>query len=179
MRSFKIADLKILNEMPKADSAEWLVNAERAINFLKANAANDEIVIYATGHNVLIHGVLALEGKVTPPDGVDLQDGNIPMPDDSWSIQRVSGGGEGHRMYLEPPLSWGSRSLVGGEKLIFRRHFTGVAEGPSPIELSQKLVHSLDLYFVQERGAYSRLDSRGDIEDVIKVIQLNSGSTQD
>jgi hypothetical protein len=149
------------------------------VNYLKANATNDEIVIYASGSCVLIHGALALKSKATPADGADLQDSNIPMPDDSWSIQRVWGGGEGHRMYLEAPLSSGSKSLVGGEKLIFRRPFTGVTEGPSPIELSQKLVHSLDLHFVHERGAYCRLDSRGDIEDVIKVIQLNKGSTWD
>lgn len=179
MRSFKLADLTAVNETPKVDFAEWLVSAEGGINFLKANATNDEIVIYTIGRNILIHGVLALKGKVTPADGADLLEGNIPMPDDSWTIQRVWGGGEGHRMYLEPPLSSGSKSLMGGEKLIFRRHFTGVAEGPSPIELSQKLVHSLDLHFVQERSAYCRLDSRGDIEDVIKVIQINKGSVRD
>ena len=67
----------------------------------------------ASGSHVLIHGVLALQGKVTPPDGADLQDGNIPMPDDSWAIERVWGGEEGHRMYLEAPLSSGSKSLKG------------------------------------------------------------------
>ena len=127
----------------------------------------------------MIHGALALKSNVTPADGADLQDSDMPMPDDSWTIQRVWGGGEGHRMYLEAPLSSGSKSLVGGEKLIFRRPFIGVADGPSPIELSQKLVHSLDLHFVHERSAYCRLDSRGDIEDVIKVVQLNKGSMWD
>jgi len=179
MRTFKIADLKAINELPKGNSAQWLGDAEGAVCFLKTNAINDEIVIYASGSHVLIHGVLALQGKVTPPDGADLQDGNIPMPDDSWAIERVWGGGEGHRMYLEAPLSSGSKSLMGGEKLIFRRHFSGVAQGSSPIELSQKLVHSLDLHFVQERSAYCRLDSRGDIEDVIKVVQLNKESVRD
>lgn len=179
MRPFKIADVKAINEIPKAEAAKWLADAEGAGNFLKANATNDEIVIYASGSSVLIHGALALKGKVAPADGADLQDSNIPMPDDCWAIQRVWGGGEGHRMYLEAPLSSGSESLVGGEKLIFSRHFTGVAEGPSPIELSQKLVHSLNLHFVHERSAYCRLDSRGDIEDVIKVVQLKKGSTWD
>lgn len=179
MRPFKIAELKSLTELPARDTARWLTDAEGSVSYLKANATNDEIVIYASGSCVLIHGALALKSTVTPADGADLQDSNIPMPDDSWTIQRVWGGGEGHRMYLEAPLSSGSKSLIGGEKLIFRRPFTGVAEGPSPIELSQKLVHSLGLHFVRERNAYCRLDSRGDIEDVIKVIQLNKGSTWD
>jgi len=179
MRPFKITELKALNEIPKADPASWLVSAEDSVAFLKANSANDYIVIYASGSSVLIHGVLALKEKVTPADGADLQNSNIPMPDDSWCIQRAWGGGEGHRIYLEAPLSFSSKSFQGGEKLIFRRPFTGVTQGPSPIELSQKLVHSLDLHYLSERNAYCRLDSRGDIEDVIKVVQLNKGSTWD
>ena len=43
-------------------------------------------------------------------------------------------------------------------------------KGRRPIEISQKLVHSLDLYFVEERNAYCRLNKKGDIEDVIRVI---------
>ena len=179
MRPFKIAELKKINELPSNDSQSWVVDAEGSIAFLRLNSENDDIVIYASGSSVLIHGVLASTAKLTPPDGKDLQDNNIPMPDDSWRIQQVWGGGEGHRMYLEAPLSSSSKSFQGGEKLIFRRSFAGVTEGPSTIELSQKLIHSLDLHYMPERTAYCRLDSRGDIEDVIKVTQLNKGSTWD
>ncbi len=179
MRPFKIAELNKINELPSNDSQSWLVDAEGSIAFLRLNADNDDIVIYASGSSVLIHGVLASTAKLTPPDGKDLQDNSIPMPDDSWRIQQVWGGGEGHRMYLEAPLSSSSKSFQGGEKLIFRRSFAGVTEGPSTIELSQKLIHSLDLHYTPERTAYCRLDSRGDIEDVIKVTQLNKGSTWD
>lgn len=177
MRPFKLTDLKKINELPVDDSQRWLINAESSIDFLKLNSESDEIVIYANGSSVLIHGVLAPTAKVTPPDGKDLQDNNFPMPDDSWRIQQVWDGGEGHRMYLEEPLSSSSKSFKGGEKLIFRRSFTGVTEGPSTIELSQKLIHSLDLHYVPKRTAYCRLDAKGDIEDVIKVTQLNKGST--
>lgn len=177
MSHFKIADLEKLIRVPEEDSAGWLTAAEDSIKFLKANSTNDEIVIYASASSVLIHGVLAPKVKVTPPNGEDLQNHNMPMPDDGWIIQRVWGGEDGHRIYLEPPLSSGGESFVGGEKLIFRRSFDGVSDGPSPIELSQKLVHSLGLYFVPERKAYYRLDSKGDIEDVIKIIQENKGTT--
>lgn len=108
-----------------------------------------------------------------------MQNNNIPMPDDSWHIEQAWGGGEEHRIYLEAPLCSSSKSFQGGEKLIFRRSFTGVTEGPSLIELSQKLIHSLGLHYMPERTAYCKLDSRGDIEDVIKVTQLNKGSTWD
>lgn len=38
------------------------------------------------------------------------------------------------------------------------------------MELSQKLVHALDLHFIPERSAYCRLDEDGDVVEVIKVI---------
>jgi hypothetical protein len=59
--------------------------------------------------------------------------------------------------------------LRDGEKLIFRRSFA--ATSGSRIELSQKLVHALDLHYVEERTAYCRLDENGDLLDVIKVVE--------
>lgn len=172
MQRFDERAFREIARVPDAGKAEWLLRAEDSIAFLKGNAQRDEIVIYAVADAVLIHGVLAPTEQITPADQADLLNASI-MPDNSWCIQRVWGGGEGHRIYLEPPLSHpGCKSLIGGEKLIFRRSFTGVAEGPAPVELSQKLVHSLDLYWVEERSAYCRLDKRGDIEDVIRVIRL-------
>ena len=175
-------DERAFREIARAQGAgksEWLLRAEDSIAFLKGNVQRDEIVIYAISDAVLIHGVLAPTEQVTPADQADLLNAYI-MPDNSWCIQRVWGGGEGHRIYLEPPLSHpGCKSLVGGEKLIFLRSFTGVTDGPAPVELSQKLVHSLGLYWVEERSAYCRLDQRGDIEDVIRVIWLKGPKAED
>jgi len=179
MQRFDEKAFRDIARAPSAGKAEWLLRAEDSIAFLKGNAQRDEIAIYATAGAVLIHGVLAPTDQVTPADQADLLNAYI-MPDNSWCIQRAWIGGEGHRIYLEPPLSHpGCKSLVGGEKLIFRRSFSGVAEGPSPVELSQKLVHSLDLYWVEERSAYCRLDKRGDIEDVIRVIWLKGPEAQE
>lgn len=180
MRRLKVTDLEAISKLP-ADpmSGAWLVGAEDSIQFLRDNALNDEIVIYASAKCVLVHGALALRRKLTQESVSELQHRNIPMPDDSWRIQQVWGGGRGHRMYLEPPLESVADSLVGGEKLIFRRSFTGVGRGPAPIELSQKLIHSLELHFVPERSAYCRLDSRGDIEDVVRVIHVDPDSDWD
>ena len=179
MQPFKLTDLEAISRVPDSRSVSWLVDAEDSIEFLRRNAENDEIVIYARTKCALIHGVLALKRRLTPDEISRLQHCKIPFPDDSWRIQQAWGGGRGHRMYLEPPLASVAESLAGGEKLVFRRSFTGVDRGPSPIELSQKLVHSLDLHFVPERSAYCRLDSRGDIENVIKIIRLNQDSDWD
>jgi hypothetical protein len=47
-----------------------------------------------------------------------------------------------------------------------------VHKGPAPIEVSQKLVHPLDIHYIPERNAYCRLDGNGDIEDVIRIMTL-------
>lgn len=173
MIRFKQSELEALSECPSTGSSAWLAGAEDSVSYLKANAESDETVIYASARSVFVHGVLAPTFKVTPPDVHNLQHGSFPMDDACWTIQRAWGGGEGHRMYLEPPLC-DSKAFENGEKLIYRRSFHGVQQGSTPIELSQKLVHSLDLYFVPERSAYCRLDRRGELEDVIKIIQRES-----
>ena len=165
--------LKAISQAPAAGEAEWLVAAEDSVAFLKENAQSEETVIYASGPATLIHAVLAPLKQVTPADQKDLMHAFV-QTDESWAIQRCYGGGEGHRVYLEAPLRSG-KSLSGGEKLVFRRSFDGVQKGESPVELSQKLVHALGLHFVSERNAYCRLDERGDIEDVIRLIRTELG----
>jgi hypothetical protein len=167
MARFKVTSLRAINDIPLADPSKWLHGVEDSIRFLVDHAQQEEVLIYASGAHVLVHGVLAPAANLNPPDSNDLQHSMFPGQEDGWVIQRVYGGGKGHRMYLELPLR--SKSFVGGEKLIFRRTFEGVQKGRASIELSQKLVHSLGIYFVPERNAYCRLDEQGDIEDVIRV----------
>lgn len=157
--------------IPDENRLEWLENAEQSVEILKDNLKADEIVIYASGPNMLIHSVLTANELLDPPDHADLDRAYI-MPDDSWIIQRAYGGGEGHRVYLQPPLDHpGCQSLVGSEKLVFVRSFEGVKDYEPTIEISQKLVHALGLHFMDERNAYCRLNDRGDIEPIISVYQ--------
>jgi hypothetical protein len=166
--------VKALSDMPVEKRAEWLSSAECAIEFLKENALSDHVVLYASLPHVLIHSVLVPLSAVDPPDQEDLEHMSVDVGN-SWIIQRSYGGGEGHRVYLEPPLSFpGCKSLVGGEKLIFKRHFEGMRNYKAPIELSQKLVHCFGLHYLAERHAYCRLDDRGDLEDVITVLSGRS-----
>jgi hypothetical protein len=143
-RRFNIAALKALAQVPTESEAAWLVGAEDSVAFLKENAQSEEVVIYAVGPTALIQGVLAPFKLVTPADQDDLMH-DFLQSDRSWTIQKSYGGGEGHRVYLEAPLDTRGKSLSGGEKLLFRRSFTGVQKGESPIELSQKLVHAEEL----------------------------------
>lgn len=160
--------LKKLSVIPDADRASWLFSAKESIPFLKTNASSDHIAIYASMPCSWMMAALAPNANLTPIDREDLTQARIEL-DDTWVVQRSLGGGDGHRVYLEPPLAFGSNSLEGGEMLLFRRTFHGM-DGREPFELSQKLVHALGVFFVDHRSAYCRLDENGDLEDVINII---------
>jgi hypothetical protein len=160
--------LRNLSGPPGEETAEWLSSAEAAVEFLKTNSQSDTLVLYASMNAVLIHVVLAPLDALNPPNQEELGRDFI-MLDDSWRIQYVTGGGAPDRVSLAPPMHDHSKSLKAGEKLIFKRAFEGVR--PGTIEISQKLVHALDLHYMEERRAYCRLDSDGDIEDVIRIVE--------
>jgi hypothetical protein len=96
IRPFKLPDLLAVSNPTETGSGHWLVGAEDSIHFVRQNASNDEIVIYASTRGFLVHGVLGLTRKLTQESIAELQNRIIPMLDDSWSIQRVWGGGQGH-----------------------------------------------------------------------------------
>ena len=176
-RRLNIEALKAISYAPASDQDTWLIAAEDSVVFLNENVQSEEVVLYASGPATLVHAVLAPLKQVTPANHEDLGNAFLQL-DESWTIQKSYGGGEGHRVYLDEPLRSG-KSLAGGEKLVFRRSFHGVQKGDGEIELSQKLVHTLGLHFVLERNAYCRLDSRGDIEDVIRVIRIELGPSRE
>ena len=161
-RRFNIAALKALAQAPADKAASWIVGAEESVEFLKANTQSEEIVIYASGPAILIHGVLAPAQQVTPADQEDLMRGFV-QTDESWVIQKSYGGGEGHRVYLEPPLRHESKSLSGGEKLIFRRSFDGVQKGGADAVLAASIFHYGEYsvrqakLYMAERGIEVRL----------------------
>ena len=163
--------LRDISRLPKDDVHDWLERAQDGAAFLREICSGPEVLLYGRGPHALVHGVLVPTKNVCPPDKDDLLNSHV-MTDHTWCIQRVYGGNTPRRLYLEPPLtSEGGRTMEGGEKLIFRRPFAGVDSVKTPIEISQKLVHSLGLYFVDERHAYCRLDTKGDIQSVISVYE--------
>jgi len=172
MRRFDTRPLIALATAPEDQDDPWYKEAELAIQYMKANSESDEIVIYASAPFVLIVGALAPTDNVTPPDGEALQNLSL-FTDTTWRIERSWSSSEGHRVYIEAPFPEDSGSaLAGGEPLVIRRRLEGVHTGSTPIEISQKLVHCLDIHYVDERKAYCRLNDNGDIEDVIRILRL-------
>jgi hypothetical protein len=167
-----IDSLTKISKIPATGAAEWLSSAESSIEFIKENTQSERLVLFASMPHVLIHAVLAPLKNLDPPDQDDLSHDFIYI-DASWRIEHASGGGEPDRVYLAPALGSHGKTLKGGEKLFFKRSFSG--SDARPIELSQKLVHALDLHFIAERKAYCRLDADGDLEDVISIVGQSSG----
>lgn len=167
----EFAKLKALVESPPEDDGSWFGRGRDGVDYLIQNARSEHVVIYASGRTVLIHGVLAPSANVTPPDVDDLLRTQFGL-DDAWAVQKAYGGVEGYRMTLEAPMDTpGCKSLIGSEKLIFRRSFHGLDGYKPPTEISQKVVHALGLHFLESRNAYCRLDENGDLEDVITLFE--------
>ncbi len=166
-----IEELKRLAALPNSSPGAWLASAEDGVRFLKDHLQGDKTVLYASLNAVMIHGVLV---PVTGLNAIshDELSREFVAPDASWIIEHASGGGLSARVYLAPPLRHLGRSIEDGEKLVFKRSFAG-REGHTPVEISQKLVHALDLHFLEERNAWCRLDDGGDIVEVVKIVREN------
>jgi hypothetical protein len=166
-----LEQLKQLAEIPRQDAGPWLASAESGVEFLKEHLRSDTTVLYASLNAVMIHGVLVPLKHIDPADRKKLSHEFI-LPDDSWIIEHSSGGGQPDCVYLAPPLRRLGKPLDEGEKLVFKRSFAG-RRRDTPVEISQKLVHALDLHFIDERNAWCRLDEDGDLVDVITVVREN------
>jgi hypothetical protein len=161
--------LKLLAAMPQSDPAPWLEGAEEGVNFLRDHLQGELTVLYASLNAVYVHGVLVPEAVLEGIDHEELSR-EFVSPDSSWIIEHASGGGQPDRVYLDPPLRRLGERFKDGEKLVFKRSFSG-RKGPPPVEISQKLVHALDLHFIEERNAWCRLDDDGDIVEIIKIVR--------
>lgn len=169
----KISDALIrMAVAPSDDNAFslWLEqNDTRA--FLKSHVWQEELVIYAGFANTFMHAVLVPAALVNPPDVDDLMSWNFNTHG-SWGV--CYDFGEPPSVYIAPPLDHtGSATLNKGEKLVFSRFFEGRLGDSSYMEILQKFVHVSDLHYLEERGAFCRLDRHGDVENVVTIEKLS------
>jgi len=153
----------------KEDFDIWLEMGS-ALEFLRDNNQQDEFVVYASNHSAFIHAILVPASSLSPPDLDDLMSWSC-NPTSSWGIAvRFS---EPRSVWISPPLDHtGSQTLDNGEQLVFARHFDGRTGKKRYYEILQKFTHLFDLHYMEERHAYCRLDARGDVEDVIRIVEI-------
>jgi len=160
--------------LEKAAFESWL-RMDDAIAFLKDNAREKEFVMYASTGSALLHAVLVPEASVNPPDIEDLMRWNSPLS--SWGI--VATFREPASVSIVPPLhGTGSKTLNGGEPLVFGRSFEGRVGKKGYYEVLQKFTHLFDLHWLESRNAYCRLDKSGDVEDIIRVVEIPGRGTK-
>jgi len=150
----------------KDDFNKW-VQQNDVIPFLEKEIEDEEVIIYATIGHTYIHAVLIPNVELDKTTIDDLLEwdhnpysgwGLVVSSDDAWIESSL----EGAR----------SKTLSEGEQIIFARSFDGVESRKHYFELEQRISQVLDLHYMEERNAWCRLDKFGDIEDIVKVIEL-------
>lgn len=152
----------------------WL-RMDDMVAFLKANALESEFVMYASTGCAFMHAVLVPNASVNPPDIEDLMGWNSAFS--SWGVEATFR--EPTTVSIVPPLhDTGSNTLDRGELLVFGRSFEGRVGKKSYYEVLQKFMHVFGLHWMESRNAHCRLDKHGDVEDVIRIIEIPARGTE-
>jgi hypothetical protein len=147
----------------------WL-KMDDAVEFLKHNAQEEEFVVYASLPSTYMHAVLVPTAAVNPPNVEDLMKWSCNASS-SWGIETTFS--KPHSICIMPPLDHtGTKTLDGGEQLVFVRSFEGRIGEKGYFEILQKFTHVFDLHFLETRNAYCRLDRHGDIEELIRIVDI-------
>ena len=151
------------------DYDQWLTQTQ-VLDFLQSNAKEDEIVIYAGLRPFFLQGVLVPRAVLDPTNIDDLLKWDF-NPYDSWNI---SGNETGNASITHVFTYHRGNSYTHAEQLVFIRRFDGVPDMPAYVEIPQKLAHVFGIHHMTERNAWCRLDHRGDIEEVCRVVPIRS-----
>lgn len=154
---------------PEKDDFDTWLEMGSALDFLRDNT-QDEFVVYASNRFNFVHAILTPASSLNPADIADLMSWNCNATS-SWGIAVQFS--RPPSVWISPPLdNTGSKTLRGGEQLVFARYFDGRPAGKNYYEVLQKFTHLFDLHYMEERNAYCRLDGRGDVEDVIRIVEI-------
>ena len=164
-----IEKLISMARFPDGNPDQWLGSAREGLDFLMNDDASNDNVLFADGTHLTIHSILALTDALHRPDHLKISNSR-PFLDSSCQIQKPSGLFGDNTFSLGVSLDeLGCEFFRGGEKLIFIRDFEGVEDYEPPIEISQSLVHALDVHYIHKWNAYCRLNCQGAIEGVIQT----------
>src|SRR5882757_1994515 len=98
--------LSAANVIPQGGATQdWLVNAERDGVHLLTQEEHDFAILYASFQSLLIVSVFGRASSLVASDKDKLYNSSV-YTDEAWCIQKAWGGGQGRRMYLEPPLDF-------------------------------------------------------------------------
>jgi hypothetical protein len=147
--------------------SDW-IRAEAHLAFLRENAQDNELVIYASGEYTFVQSVVVPNIRLSPIDQDDLMGWNLHP---STSIASYVTGGGHDDVWVEQGLgSTGTKTLEDAMQLIFSRTFEGwTGTGRNYYELHQEYAHLAEIHWRPEKRAYCRFDEHGDLEAVVSV----------
>ena len=168
--------LQELSKAPTSDAAftDW-VEGQKFVETIDKNGGEEELIIYAAMTHTFIHTVLVPLKNLRPLDKEDLL---------NWSSSPFSSrasiwyGGEEQTSGISYQIDdyAGSKTLNGGELMVFGRSFYGMPKPRSSYyELLQELAHVAEIHWLPERRAYCKFDQNGDFEDVVSITDTDDG----
>jgi hypothetical protein len=166
----RVSKLSKAPENPREYDA-WIELTD-AVPFLRDNATRDEFIVYLSTNSSFMQGVVVPKPNVNPPDVEDLMSWNLDSRT-SWGIAVHYSEGSARSISIDEAFSGvASKTFLNGEKLVFSRSFDGRQGQKHYFEVLQKFAHVFEIHFLPERNAYCRLDKRGDVEDVVRIIEI-------
>jgi hypothetical protein len=146
--------------------AKWL-EADDALHFLESELDQDDLVIYANFQNTFINTVLV------PNTALAKNSDKL----NNWDFSAYQGWGvlvsfSPKRMKIVHPLHGEGPIYSQAEQLVFAQSFSGRQGGKHYHEILQKFTQVVDIHYIDSRNAYCRIDQNGDLQDVIKFIEL-------
>lgn len=158
-----IEKLKSLVLPPTPEDKSWYSNAHEAFDYIMA-MLNQDVILYAGVGNFYCYGKLGKGKQIDQefPDELTLD----MSPDAGWCIDF-----DGKKFLMPAPEDKNE------EQLVFRRYFESV-ESESRIEVSQRFLQRLNLFWLDNRNAYCLLNENGDIEPVIHRHEVQQGTSR-
>ncbi len=159
--------LSLLAEPASKEDFDAWVQQKDILPFLEGEMEDENIIIYAALPHAFIHAVFIRHVELNKSVVDDLLEWD-DNPYSGWGLSVSS-----DDAWIEEPLA-GSRSktISEGEQLIFARSFEGVETHRRYFELQQRISHVLGLHYMPERNAWCKLDRFGDIQDIVKIVEI-------
>lgn len=159
-----------IDDVPSDSSAfgEW-IKAGQHLDFLQADAASNEIVIYGSSQYTFITSMVVSNERLSPIDQDDLLRWNGGVTE---NIAAYAYGGSHPDMWIERGGSWGTgaKALEGAMSLVFARTFEGWSgDDRNYYEVHQEYAHLSGIHWRPEHRSYGRFDENGDLEHVVGI----------
>ena len=158
-----------LNEIPKLDRDldKWLDLKDEIIFLL--NTTEDYIPIYFSYKHFFLNSFIVSKNKLRKGYIEDLLNWNSGIISYSYSYgYSYSKGKPKKGIFKAMSHGIGAKTLINSTPVFFYRFNMDYKE-KSFIELNQKIEHLLDIYWLEDKGAYCKIDDCGDYEEIFTI----------